>query len=146
MSNTSGERAEFDFWEFVSCSKCRMPFALDNGLATVPFWLTECGHVICNNHLSLWIIISLSRFVDYEPVVCWSIPDPDQSCCQCGTQGVQVAPLQRQVRGPEFSELSHTEIIRWTHQCQNGSNLFLRASIPLRTLPRCMIGFSHHLA
>ena len=66
MSNTSGDRSEFDFWEFVSCSKCRMPFALDNGLATIPFWLTECGHVICNNHLSLSSIISLYRFVDFE--------------------------------------------------------------------------------
>ncbi|KIM48922.1 hypothetical protein M413DRAFT_438097, partial [Hebeloma cylindrosporum] len=63
MSNTAGDQSDFDFWEFVSCSKCRMPFALDNGLATVPFWLTECGHVICNNHLSLSFIISLYRFV-----------------------------------------------------------------------------------
>ena len=74
-------------------------------------------------------------------VVYWSMPDPDQSCCQCGTQGIQVAPLQRQVRWRELPELSHT-IIRWTHQCQNGFNLFLGASIQLHTLPRCMITFS----
>jgi len=53
MSNVSPDQADFDFWEFVCCAKCRMPFALDNGGATVPFWLTECGHVICNSHLSL---------------------------------------------------------------------------------------------
>ncbi|KDR73521.1 hypothetical protein GALMADRAFT_251235 [Galerina marginata CBS 339.88] len=71
------DTSDFDFWEFVSCTKCRMPFALENGSATVPFWLTECGHVICNNHLNR-----------------------DQSCCQCGAQDIQLAPLQREMEAP----------------------------------------------
>ncbi|PPQ84321.1 hypothetical protein CVT25_011595 [Psilocybe cyanescens] len=71
------DQPEFDFWEFVCCTKCRMPFSLENGSATIPFWLTECGHVVCNNHLNR-----------------------DQSCCQCGAQDIQLAPLQRQMEAP----------------------------------------------
>jgi hypothetical protein len=52
MTNISSDQSDFDFWEFVSCAKCQLSFSLDAG-ATVPFWLTQCGHVICNNHLSL---------------------------------------------------------------------------------------------
>ncbi|KAJ7097811.1 hypothetical protein B0H15DRAFT_822811 [Mycena belliarum] len=67
---------EIDFWEFVSCSRCQLPFTSDSG-ATVPFWLTECGHVICNSHLST-----------------------DQSCAQCGIAGIQLVPLQREMELP----------------------------------------------
>ena len=52
MTNISSDQSDFDFWEFVSCAKCQLSFSLDTGVA-VPFWLTQCGHVICNNHLSL---------------------------------------------------------------------------------------------
>ena len=52
MTNISSDQSDFDFWEFVSCAKCQLSFSLDAGVA-VPFWLTQCGHVICNNHLSL---------------------------------------------------------------------------------------------
>ncbi|KAJ7774972.1 hypothetical protein B0H16DRAFT_1880146 [Mycena metata] len=68
--------ADFDFWEFVSCSRCQLPFASDSG-ATVPFWLTECGHVVCNTHLNI-----------------------DQSCAQCGMAGIQLVPLQREMEAP----------------------------------------------
>ncbi|KAF8911973.1 hypothetical protein CPB84DRAFT_1700932 [Gymnopilus junonius] len=54
-----------------------MPFALENGSATIPFWLTECGHVVCNNHLNR-----------------------DQSCSQCGAQEIQLAPLQQEMELP----------------------------------------------
>ncbi|KAJ7581218.1 hypothetical protein C8J56DRAFT_259929 [Mycena floridula] len=67
---------EFDFWEFVDCAKCRLPFASESG-ATVPFWLTECGHVVCNSHLNA-----------------------DQSCAQCGSPGIQLVPLQRDMDAP----------------------------------------------
>ncbi|CAA7271538.1 unnamed protein product [Cyclocybe aegerita] len=77
MSKVSPEQPDFDFWDFVCCAKCRMPFALDNGSATIPFWLTECGHIICNSHLN-----------------------PDQSCSQCGAQDIQLAPLQREMEAP----------------------------------------------
>ena len=43
--------SDFDFWDFVACAKCQLPFSSNSG-GTVPFWLTECGHVICNTHLS----------------------------------------------------------------------------------------------
>jgi hypothetical protein len=51
LFSSSMTQMEFDFWEFVDCAKCRLPFLSDSG-STVPFWLTECGHVVCNNHLS----------------------------------------------------------------------------------------------
>ncbi|KAJ6520652.1 hypothetical protein B0H19DRAFT_954561 [Mycena capillaripes] len=76
MSNVSAAPAEFDFWEFVSCSRCQLPFVSDSG-AAVPFWLTECGHVVCNTHLNI-----------------------DQSCAQCGMAGIQLVPLQREMEAP----------------------------------------------
>ncbi|KAF7363550.1 RING-type domain-containing protein [Mycena sanguinolenta] len=76
MSNISAAPPEFDFWEFVSCSRCQLPFASDSG-ATVPFWLTECGHVVCNTHLNI-----------------------DQSCVQCGMANIQLVPLQREMDAP----------------------------------------------
>ncbi|KAJ7172344.1 hypothetical protein C8R46DRAFT_1348784 [Mycena filopes] len=87
MSNISqAPAAELDFWEFVSCSRCQLPFASDSG-ATVPFWLTECGHVVCNTHLNI-----------------------DQSCVQCGMAGIQLVPLQREMEAPMsqwFHSLPH---------------------------------------
>ncbi|KAF9818931.1 hypothetical protein IEO21_02469 [Rhodonia placenta] len=77
MSNTSATSQELDFWEFVNCSRCHLPFATDSGTPPVPFWLTECGHVLCNNHLNA-----------------------DQSCAQCGSQGIQLIPLQREMDAP----------------------------------------------
>ncbi|KAJ7940508.1 hypothetical protein B0H13DRAFT_1938464 [Mycena leptocephala] len=76
MSNISSAPADLDFWEFVSCSRCQLPFASNSG-ATVPFWLTECGHVVCNTHLNI-----------------------DQSCAQCGMTGIQLVPLQREMEAP----------------------------------------------
>ncbi|KAK7693533.1 hypothetical protein QCA50_003102 [Cerrena zonata] len=77
---TPNEQPEFDFWEFVACARCHLPFSAESGAQPpVPFWVTECGHVVCNNHLK-----------------------PDQSCTECGTQGIQVAPLQREV--PAYNE------------------------------------------
>lgn len=52
MSSSSSPN-DPDIWEFVSCSKCYLPFLSGpSALPQVPFWLTECGHVICNIHLS----------------------------------------------------------------------------------------------
>ncbi|RDB21494.1 hypothetical protein Hypma_011708 [Hypsizygus marmoreus] len=76
MSNISASHSDFDFWEFVCCGRCQLPFTSTTG-ATVPFWLTECGHIICNNHLNA-----------------------DQSCAHCGSPGVQVVPLQSEMEEP----------------------------------------------
>jgi hypothetical protein len=51
MSNLSA-KPEFDFWEFVNCARCHLSFNTDLGAPQIPFWLTECGHIVCNNHLS----------------------------------------------------------------------------------------------
>jgi hypothetical protein len=52
---------DIDFWEFVSCAKCHLPYTSEPGKA-IPFWLTECGHIICNNHLSLSLSCSTLNF------------------------------------------------------------------------------------
>ncbi|KAI9064402.1 hypothetical protein FKP32DRAFT_1569973 [Trametes sanguinea] len=78
MSNVSGAPTDFDFWEFVTCSICHQEFMKENGaLSSMPFWLTECGHVVCNAHLSA-----------------------DQSCAACGSPGIQLIPMQRKLDPP----------------------------------------------
>ncbi|KAG8966250.1 hypothetical protein FRC03_012261 [Tulasnella sp. 419] len=68
----------FDFWDFVYCSQCMLPY-LSEGQSqpTVPFWATECGHVLCNRHLN-----------------------PDRSCPSCGSPNVAVSPLQKDMPSP----------------------------------------------
>ncbi|KAH7889430.1 hypothetical protein F5I97DRAFT_1994475 [Phlebopus sp. FC_14] len=87
--NDQGSREpEFQFWDFVSCGLCHLPYAAsDREPPLVPFWITECGHVVCNNHLN-----------------------PDQSCAKCGEQGIQLMPLQRDLEPPMsdwFRSLPH---------------------------------------
>ncbi|KAI9508287.1 hypothetical protein F5148DRAFT_927232 [Russula earlei] len=78
MSHVSSSSADPDIWEFVTCSKCHLPFSSGPSVPPqVPFWLTECGHVICNLHLNA-----------------------DQSCCECGAQRIQMIPLQRDLDNP----------------------------------------------
>lgn len=51
------QQREFDIWEFVNCSKCHLQFSPDGVSGpSVPFWLTECGHIICNTHLSAYYV------------------------------------------------------------------------------------------
>ncbi|KAL4067882.1 hypothetical protein J3A83DRAFT_3766179 [Scleroderma citrinum] len=79
---------DLDFWDFVSCAICHLLFVPnDKGPPAVPFWLTECGHIVCNNHLN-----------------------PDQSCAKCGDQGIELVPLQRDLEPPManwFRSLPH---------------------------------------
>ncbi|KAI0064564.1 hypothetical protein BV25DRAFT_1800391 [Artomyces pyxidatus] len=90
MSQRSPSPVNDEIWEFVTCARCHMPFSPDpSGSAPppVPFWLTECGHVVCNNHLNA-----------------------DQSCAQCNAQQIQMVPLQRQMEAPMsdwFRSLPH---------------------------------------
>lgn len=61
----SNPKPEFDIWEFVSCAKCHLPFSADPAAPPlVPFWLTSCGHVLCNNHISLSPSSLAQEFVD----------------------------------------------------------------------------------
>ncbi|KAI5121652.1 hypothetical protein M0805_002728 [Coniferiporia weirii] len=78
-SNASQPQHEdFDFWEFVTCAKCHLNFSSDGvSTPTVPFWLTECGHIICNSHLNA-----------------------DQSCPSCKAQGIELMPLQKELPPP----------------------------------------------
>jgi hypothetical protein len=89
MSN----QPDIDIWEFVDCSKCHLRFSSDSGAPPqVPFWLTECAHVLCNNHLSEFYIRDQDIRIDIHAIL-----DPDQSCAHCGTQNIQLLPLQRDV-------------------------------------------------
>src|ERR1700761_4743482 len=50
-----GEDEDLSYWHLVHCGVCCYPFlnpSDPNLPPRIPFWLTECGHVICNNHLS----------------------------------------------------------------------------------------------
>lgn len=44
---------EADFWDYIACGKCSLPYSFDDP-TSIPFWLTECGHVVCNNHISMF--------------------------------------------------------------------------------------------
>ncbi|KAJ7063409.1 hypothetical protein C8F01DRAFT_1132902 [Mycena amicta] len=82
--NLNADHTDFDYWDFVACARCQLPFASESG-STVPFWLTECGHVVCNAHLN-----------------------SDQSCAQCGATGIQLVPLQ-----PQFQQETMAFQIRY---------------------------------
>ncbi|KAF9646385.1 hypothetical protein BDM02DRAFT_3026715 [Thelephora ganbajun] len=76
-SSIAGD-AVYDFWEAVTCAKCHLRFVPDGGgLPLAPFWITECGHILCNNHLNA-----------------------DQSCSYCGDRPINLAPLQREMEPP----------------------------------------------
>ncbi|VDC06604.1 unnamed protein product [Peniophora sp. CBMAI 1063] len=76
MSTVSA--VEPEIWEFVSCAKCHLPYSSDgHGPPSVPFWLTDCGHVICNNHIQA-----------------------DRSCVKCGVTDIEMVPLQREMDQP----------------------------------------------
>ncbi len=102
---SSSSLTDLDIWEFVSCSKCHLPFSSDpSAPPQVPFWLTECGHVICNLHLSMSPL--------YNRCSCKSTEytsDADQSCCECGAQGIQMIPLQREVCFLHFAAVPISE-------------------------------------
>ncbi|KAF7334132.1 RING-type domain-containing protein [Mycena venus] len=74
MSKISSHSVEFNFWDFVCCSRCQLPFASNS---TVPFWVTDCGHVVCKTHLTT-----------------------DRRCTQCGATGIQLLLLQREIEAP----------------------------------------------
>ena len=48
----SNQEHGFDYWDFVHCDQC-MTMYIPEGESqpTIPFWMTECGHVLCNSHL-----------------------------------------------------------------------------------------------
>ncbi|TDL24860.1 hypothetical protein BD410DRAFT_896466 [Rickenella mellea] len=83
QAGSAVEPQDMGFWEFVTCARCHLPFSVvsdPNAPPCTPFWLTECGHVLCNSHLSA-----------------------DQSCQACGAQNIVLTPLQRDMPSP-FSE------------------------------------------
>jgi zinc-RING finger domain len=53
---------KYSAWEFVHCGVCYLPFINPRNPEApppVPFWLTECSHVVCNNHLSELSLMAL---------------------------------------------------------------------------------------
>lgn len=42
-----------DIWDFINCGKCHRFYSPDSTQPPpLPFWVTNCAHVVCNNHLS----------------------------------------------------------------------------------------------
>lgn len=52
---------DLDIWEFTHCDHCMLPFEQSSSeQSRVPFWLTECGHVMCDSHIcELFLIFEL---------------------------------------------------------------------------------------
>ncbi|KZV72876.1 hypothetical protein PENSPDRAFT_733210, partial [Peniophora sp. CONT] len=75
---SAASAVEPDIWEFVSCAVCHLPFSPEgNAPPPVPFWLTDCGHVICNNHLQA-----------------------NGTCSKCQSTNVEMVPLQHEMDQP----------------------------------------------
>ncbi|KAL5529719.1 hypothetical protein ACEPAG_5704 [Sanghuangporus baumii] len=75
------QHQDFSIWEFVTCAKCNHAFSVDGTSGpSVPFWITECGHVLCNAHLNA-----------------------DQSCPSCNAQKIELMPLHKEMP-PPFSD------------------------------------------
>ncbi|KAL5532642.1 hypothetical protein ACEPAF_4416 [Sanghuangporus sanghuang] len=75
------QHQDFSIWEFVTCAKCNHAFSVDGTSGpSIPFWITECGHVLCNAHLNA-----------------------DQSCPSCNAQKIELMPLQKEMP-PPFSD------------------------------------------
>ncbi|QRV86146.1 casein kinase I [Ceratobasidium sp. AG-Ba] len=76
------EVSESSIWQYVHCSMCMVLFLppnRPNPAPEVPFWVTDCGHVICNNHLKA-----------------------DQTCAACGTTNISCVPLQQRNMAPSI--------------------------------------------
>lgn len=73
--------AQYSAWEFVHCSVCYLPFINPrnpNAPPIIPFWLAECTHVVCNNHLNV-----------------------DRTCRQCNDgKRIELMPLQLDLPEP----------------------------------------------
>ena len=95
LEQSGQERRDLDFWDYVSCSKCHLLFTPDQGgPPPVPFWITECGHIICNSHLSrIQPLHTMCNVTQRSPR---NYPGSDGSCAKCGAKEIQVAPLQRE--------------------------------------------------
>ena len=101
---------KYSAWEFVHCGICYLPFINPRNPEApppVPFWLTECSHVVCNNHLSElslmaccpWLRRVLTRsirvFLFNHP---FDSKDADQTCRQCADGlHIELMPLQLDV-------------------------------------------------
>jgi hypothetical protein len=60
---TASTESLFEFWEFVNCGRCHRPYEESQGQPpSLPFWLTECGHIVCNNHLSLYLTLEQTKY------------------------------------------------------------------------------------
>ena len=52
----AAQHRDLDFWDTVDCAKCHLLYAPEHGPSPpVPFWLTECAHILCNSHLSAFL-------------------------------------------------------------------------------------------
>ncbi|KZV82684.1 hypothetical protein EXIGLDRAFT_335988 [Exidia glandulosa HHB12029] len=74
------EPEDESIWPYIHCGVCHYLFQRQRDTSappSVPFWLTECGHVVCNTHLH-----------------------PEKLCAQCGAQNIEVVSLQQQLDPP----------------------------------------------
>ena len=145
---------EFDFWEFVSCGICRLEYIDEPGVfSSTPFWLTECGHVVCNNHLSMSsTLVYISDNLTFHSLM---PGDPDRSCAECGSTGIRVLAMAKDVRPQNntMQEIPHSQRGSWSHQWPTGSNrhpsLLMRSVIHFGCMAHCAVpvfAFTHACA
>ena len=105
----------YDFWEAVTCAKCHLRFVPDSGgPPLVPFWITECGHILCNSHISGYID---NRSSFGPALISNGLEDADQSCSHCGDRPINLAPLQREVSNDQRT----ARIFVWLLTCADGT-------------------------
>ncbi|KAG9010086.1 hypothetical protein FRB93_004748 [Tulasnella sp. JGI-2019a] len=73
----TAQDSDVDIWAFVHCDICMLPFIPSPNEAATPFWLTECGHVLCNAHIN-----------------------SDRSCRRCGSTNVGTSSLRQDLNTP----------------------------------------------
>ena len=130
MSSLSDSHTDFDIWDTICCAKCLLPFPSKAG-PTIPFWLTECGHILCNNHLSEQRGFTLPDSPSYgtrsqsELHTVWR---SRHSACPSPKRGFHF--LSSSIR-------AHASCVhRWKHRCPSGFVRFHRHWMQLFTPSR----------
>lgn len=94
MSSVRSDGA-FSLWEFVHCGIC---YTFWSDPPRIPLWATDCGHIICNDHLSGPLTCRYRDCSEKKNLLIASTSKgPNGSCSCCGLEGVAVLPLKNDV-------------------------------------------------
>ena len=123
MSHLSALKPEYNFWDYANCTRCHLSYTSDVSGPQVPFWLTECSHVLCNNHLSQSCLLSAaSHLTSHLSIWIEAVHNVDLVIWSSYHYSArwQVAQLLECYLKLIFHLFPH----RWIHPCWIGSWLF----------------------